>query len=116
MTSVVVDFLTVLDIVLGREHNPERAVLSTPSDGSSRDADMAQERPITAAQRRSIEKWEHRHDLARQALLACLEAAELMKVYQLKSAHQIWKRLTDDYLRILFIVKEISYIHARTHQ
>src|SRR5438045_1773042 len=65
----------VLDIVLGREPNPERAGLSTSSDDSSGDADVAQERPITAAQRRSIEKWEHRHDLARQALLACLEPA-----------------------------------------
>src|SRR5947207_2457315 len=79
----------VLDIVLGREPNPERAVLSTPSDDSSRDVDMAQERPIITAQRRSIEKWKHRHDLVRQVLLACLEATELTKVYQLKSAHQI---------------------------
>jgi hypothetical protein len=84
----------VLDIVLGREPNPERAVLSTPSDESSGDADAAQERPITAAQRRSIEKWEHRHDLRRQA---CLEPAELIKVYQLQSAHEIWKRLADEY-------------------
>ena len=33
----------------------------------------------------------------RQALLACLEPAELTKVYQLKSAHAIWKRLAHEY-------------------
>lgn len=87
----------VLDIVLGREPNPERAVLSTPSDESSSDADVAQARPVTAAQRKAIEKWQHRHDLAHQALLACLQPAELTKVYQFKSAHEIWKRLADEY-------------------
>jgi len=46
----------VLDIVLGREPNPERAVLSTPFDESSSDADEAQARSITATQRKSIEK------------------------------------------------------------
>ena len=50
----------VLDIVLGREPNPERAVLSTPSDELSSDADGAQARPITAAQRKAIEKWQNR--------------------------------------------------------
>src|SRR5437762_338574 len=87
----------VLDIVLGREPNPERAVLSTPSDELSSDVDGAQARPITAAQRKSIEKWQYRHDLAHQALLACLRSAELTKVYQLKSAYEIWKRLADEY-------------------
>ena len=46
----------VLDIVFGREPNPERAALSTPSGDSSGDADVPQERPITAAQRKSIYK------------------------------------------------------------
>jgi hypothetical protein len=32
-------------------------------------------------------KWEHRHDLALQALLASLETAELIKVYQMQSAN-----------------------------
>ena len=36
-------------------------------------------------------------DLARQALLACLETAELTKVYQLQSAHEIWARLAEEY-------------------
>ena len=36
-------------------------------------------------------------DLARQAFLACLETAELTKVYQLQSAHEIWARLAEEY-------------------
>jgi hypothetical protein len=65
---------------------------------ASSDADVAlQERPITAAQRKSIEKWQTHHNLAHQALLACLAPEELTKVYQLHSVHEIWKRLADEY-------------------
>jgi hypothetical protein len=84
----------VLDIVLGHEPSPERAASSTPSDTPG-DADV--ERPITAAQRKSIEQWQQHHDLARQALLTCLEPAELTKVYHLQLAHEIWKRLAEEY-------------------
>jgi hypothetical protein len=88
----------VLNIVLGRESHPhpERAASSTLSDTQS-DADVQVERPITAAQRKSIEQWQSRHDLARQALLTCLEPAELTKIYHLQSAHEIWKCLADEY-------------------
>ena len=72
-------------------------VLSISFDELSSDADGAQARSIIAAQRKSIEKWQYHHDLAHQALLACLRFAELTKVYQLKSAHEIWKRLADEY-------------------
>ena len=87
----------VLDIVLGREPNPspERAASSTPSSDTP-DGD-GQERPVTAAQRKSTERWQSRHDLARQALLTCLEPAELTKVYHLQLASEIWKRLADEY-------------------
>lgn len=88
----------VLDIVLGREPNPERAASSTPSeDTPDHDAEQARVAPLSAAQRKLIEKWQLRHDLARQALLACLQPAELTKVYHLQSAHDIWKRLADEY-------------------
>jgi hypothetical protein len=86
----------VLDIVLGREANPspERAASSTPSESTpDRDA----EPPLTAAQRKLIEKWQLRHDRALQALLSCLKPAELTKVYHLHSAHAVWKRLADEY-------------------
>jgi hypothetical protein len=82
----------VLDIVLGREPNPERAASSTPSDYTpDHDAERAQEAPLSAAQRKLIEKWQLCHDLAHQALLSCLQPAELTKVYHLQSAHDIWK-------------------------
>jgi gag-polypeptide of LTR copia-type len=88
----------VLNIVLGRESHPhpERAASSTLSDTQS-DTDVQVERPITAAQRKSIEQWQSRHDLARQALLTCLEPTELTKIYHLQLAHEIWKRLADEY-------------------
>ena len=73
----------VLDIVLGREPNPspERAASSTPSESTP---DHDAEPPLTAAQRKFTEKWQLRHDLARQALLSCLRPAELTKVYHLQ--------------------------------
>src|SRR5271155_573841 len=82
----------VLDLVLGHEPSPERAASSPPSDTPG-DADV--ERPITAAQRKSIEQWQQRHDLARPALLTCLEPAEPTKVYHLRLAPEIWKRLAE---------------------
>jgi hypothetical protein len=86
----------VLDIVLGREANPspERAASSTPSESTP---DHNAEPPLSAAQRKLIEKWQLRHDLSRQALLSCLQPAELTKVYHLQSAHDIWKCLADEY-------------------
>jgi len=88
----------ILDIVLGCEPNPERAASSTPSEDTP-DHDEVRVAPalLTPAQRKLIEKWQLRHDLARQALLASLEPAELTKVYHLQSAHEIWKRLADEY-------------------
>jgi hypothetical protein len=80
----------VLDIVLGHDPSPERAASSTPSDTPG-DADVV-ERPITAAQRKSIEQWQQRHDLARQALLACLQAEELTKVYNLQRSGKDWQK------------------------
>jgi len=87
----------VLDIVLGHEANPspERAASSTPSENTPADHDA--EPPITAAQRKLIEKWQLHHDLACQSLLSCLQPAELTKVYHFQSAHHIWKRLADEY-------------------
>jgi hypothetical protein len=92
----------VLDIVLGREPhpNPARAISSTPSlshDEANQDT-VAQ--PLTAAQRKAIEKWEHKDSLAHQALLNCLQTNELTKVYQYTMAYEIWKRLADEYGRV----------------
>ena len=82
----------VLDIVLGRNPKPavsEQATTQATDESSDQDAAVQALAPISAAQRRSITKWQQQDDLARQALLACLETAELTKVYQLQSAHEI---------------------------
>ena len=91
----------VLDIVLGYEPKPivsGQAVITPAADESSdQDAAVHALAPISAAQRKAIAKWEQQDGLARQALLACLQKAELTKVYQLKSAHEIWARLAEEY-------------------
>ena len=82
----------------GREPNPERAASSTPSeDTPDHDEARVAPAPLTPAQRKLIEKWQLRHDQARQALLSCLEPPELTKLYHLRSAHEIWKCLADEY-------------------
>ena len=90
-----------LDIVLGYEPKPivSEQVNTTQATDESSDQDAAVQAlaPISAAQRRVLAKWEQQDDLARQALLACLQKAELTKVYQLQSAHEIWARLAEEY-------------------
>lgn len=81
----------VLDIVLGREPHPSAAQATTPPEDA--DAPVL----LTPAQRRSAVMWEQKNAIARQALLACLQPAELTKVYSAKSAHDIWQRLADEY-------------------
>ena len=80
-----------LDIVLGNEPNP------TPMDDDGR--------PIGPIGRRigaTIASWETRHALAREALLKCLEPADLLKIYLHRySAPAIWTRLQDEYGRPL---------------
>jgi transposase InsO family protein len=80
-----------LDIVLGNEPNP------TPMDDDGK--------PIGPIGRRlgaTIASWETRHALAREALLKCLEPADLLKVYLHRySAPAIWTRLQDEYGRPL---------------
>jgi len=76
--------------VLGHEPNLERAASSTPfKDTPDHDEVRVAPASLTPAQRKLIEKWQLRHDLARQALLSCLQPAELTKVYHLQSAHEI---------------------------
>ena len=44
--------------------------------------------------------WEYRHKLANEALLSSLKSAQLIRVAHLSSAHEIWKRLADEYGKI----------------
>jgi hypothetical protein len=55
---------------------------------------------MTPALRKSITDWEARHDLARYPFLTCLEPEELIKVYLLQTAQEIWARLSDEYGQI----------------
>ncbi len=64
----------IMDIVLGQRLRPDQ-------DGNGRQAI----------------KWDRQHALARQALLACLPPSELTKVYQLRSASEIWARLAQEH-------------------
>ena len=84
----------MLNIVLGRELRPTASEESTST---------AQRRPTAA-----ITKWESQNALACQALLACLEPAELTKVYRMKSSHDIWQRLSEEYGAI----SDIRLAHA----
>ena len=87
----------VLDIVEGKEPDP------TPRnpDGTAR--------AITQQLRPRVEKWTRGHDLAREALLKCLESAELLKVSTVQdSAPEIWNRLKEEYGQVL----DIEYIRA----
>jgi hypothetical protein len=86
----------VLDIVLGNEPHPSiTQAAAIPGDiAPPEQAPNAAQRRTTAA---AITKWESQNALARQALLACLEPAELTKVYRMKSSHDIWQRLSEEY-------------------
>jgi len=50
----------VLDIVLGREPNPERAASSTPSEDTPDEEVRVAPASLTPAQRKLIEKWQLR--------------------------------------------------------
>jgi hypothetical protein len=52
---------------------------------------------ITPALRRQIQSWTTRQALAREALLKSLERSELIKVYDLSLASEIWNRLRTEY-------------------
>ena len=87
----------VLNIVLALEPNL-LSEQSIPNSEKASENGVAPPAPhITPAQRKSIVEGEHKDSLARQVLLACLRPAELTKVYQLQSAHEIWTRLGDEY-------------------
>jgi len=84
-----------LDIVLGNEAKP-----------TQQDPDV----PPTPALRKSIASWENRHALAREALLNALDDRELVKVYQLSTAMEIWNRLSEEY----GVVSDLKYARAET--
>jgi len=74
-------------------HNCWNIVLGQEPKPASSDENAV----ITPTLRKSISSWETRHSLAREALLNALEDAELVKVYQLQTAKEIWDRLAEEY-------------------
>jgi hypothetical protein len=71
-TKSTFDLSNVLGIVLGTELRP------TEND-------------------KAIENWDRRHKLAKEAILSALKPAQLLRVSRLRTAHEIWKRLDDEY-------------------
>src|SRR4030095_16166594 len=98
-----------LNIVLGLESNV-LSEQSIPNSEKASENGLASSTQITPVQRKSMAEWEHKECLARQALLACLRTAELTKVYQLQSAHEIWMRLADEY----GVVSDIRRVQAES--
>src|SRR5271169_498060 len=52
---------------------------------------------MSAAQRKKLDEWQHKDDLARSALISALKPTEHLKVFDLTSAHAVWSRLQDEY-------------------
>lgn len=69
------DVHNVLKIVLGTEVKPDETSDEFPN-------------------------WDRRHKLAREALITALKPAQQIRVISLKSAHEIWQRLADEYGKI----------------
>ena len=98
--EATLEIYNCLDLVHGIEQDP------TPAMNANRALPA-----INAALRIRINDWNHRHALAREALLKSLESAEMMKVYSVKeSAAAIWTRLHEEYGQVL----DIEYIRADT--
>ena len=87
-----------LEIVCGNEQNP------TPQLNANGNLPV-----INVALCARINDWNHRHVRAREALLKCLNSADLMKVYSVReSASAIWTQLHEEYSQIL----DLEYIRV----
>src|SRR5271156_145510 len=66
-------------------------------------------RPIPAALKEEIEKWNHDHERAREAIIRCLPDSELLKLDDVQdNVTAIWKRLRDEYGRS----SNLEYVRA----
>ena len=79
-----------LEIIKGVEKHPVN------KESETGDTEMT----MNEAEADQILEYERRHDRAYQALINCLETADAIKVYTLKSAHEIWRRLEQEYGQI----------------
>jgi len=69
---------------------------------------------ITPALRRQIRSWTTCHSLAREALFKSLNRSELIKVYDLKLASEIWARLCTEYGNICDILYSKAELNFRS--
>src|SRR5271156_2073590 len=66
-------------------------------------------RPIPSALKEEVEKWNHDHERAREAIIRCLPDSELLKLDHVQDdVTAIWKRLHDEYGR----PSNLEYVRA----
>jgi hypothetical protein len=84
-------------------------VNGTDPDPTPRDNDGTILRPIPAATKVLVDKWNHDHERARDAIIRCLPDAELLKLDDVQdNVTAIWKRLHDEYGR----PSNLEYVRA----
>ena len=97
-TKATLKYNKLLNIVDGTETNP------TPHDDDGRVL-----RPFSPTTRAQVEKWEHDHERAREAIIRCLPDSELLKLDDVQdNVTAIWKRLRDEYGR----ASNLEYVRA----
>src|SRR5271154_2128993 len=97
-TKATLKYNKLLNIVDGTETNP------TPHDDEGRVL-----RPFSATTRAQVEKWEHDHERAREAIIRCLPDSELLKLDDVQDdVTAIWKRLRNEYGR----PSNLEYVRA----
>src|SRR5271154_5971767 len=97
-TKAQLRYNKLFDIVDGTLTNP------TPRDDNG-----AILRPIPGALKVQVEKWQHDHERARDAIIRCLPDAELLKLEDVQdSVTAIWKRLSNEYGR----ASNLEYVRA----
>src|SRR5277367_5307331 len=81
----------------------------TVTDPTPRDDTGAILRPIPGALKDQVEKWNHDHERAREAIIRCLPDSELLKLDDVQDdVTAIWKRLSNEYGR----ASNLEYVRA----
>jgi transposase InsO family protein len=97
-TKATLSFNKLFDIVDG-----------TLTDPTPRDDNGTILRPIPGALKDQVEKWQHDHERARDAIIRCLPDAELLKLDDVQDdVTAIWKRLSNEYGRS----SNLEYVRA----
>ena len=92
----------VFDIVSGTSIDP------TPAGINSDDPLSPEYLALPANQRRTIEEWKYRHDLAREAIIKALKPEDHIKVCTMTYVQQIWTRLYQEYGQIYDVKRAMA--------